>query len=65
MTNNQLKQILIKVRNGGFITPAISQILKLFEAEKCQHKWEDLSLIGYKEIKVVCNNCGKTLLEDN
>ena len=30
----ELKKILINVRNGGFITPAISEILELFEQEK-------------------------------
>ena len=34
----ELKQILIGVRNGGFITPAIEQIIELFKVKKKKFK---------------------------
>lgn len=34
MKEKQLKQILIKVRNGGFITPAIAEIMCLRKEER-------------------------------
>ena len=31
---------------------------------KCPHNWKDLSCIGFKELTVICNRCGKTLLKE-